>query len=107
MGIKGDKHTSDSENAQIFLLEQLDLIEGITAKKMFGGYGIFHEGKMFGIVNAIGEIFFKATPELSQKYIRKGSIKHSRMPYYTVPEEILEEDSHIVTWANESIQASK
>lgn len=32
------------------LLELLEPFEGVAAKRMFGGYGIFRDGIMFGLV---------------------------------------------------------
>ncbi len=57
MGIKGDKQTNDSQLETNKLLEKLHEINGIPNKRMFGGYGTFHNGKMFGMVDSKGTIF--------------------------------------------------
>jgi len=54
MGVKGDKTSQDSVLAAELLVEKLISIGSITSKKMFGGHGIFHEGKMFAIVDSKG-----------------------------------------------------
>ena len=54
MGVKGDKMKQDSVLATELLLEKLARINGISSKKMFGGHGIFHDGKMFGMVDSKG-----------------------------------------------------
>ena len=59
MGIKGDKLIQDSVTAAELLVSKLDSIGGISTKRMFGGIGIFHEGKMFCIVDSKGQCFLK------------------------------------------------
>ena len=46
MGEKGKKLSQESVISAELLLEKLSQIGGLTSKKMFGGHGIFHEGKM-------------------------------------------------------------
>ncbi len=43
-----------------FLLEQLG--QGVTAKKMFGEYGLYLDGKIFAMV-CDDQLFVKSTPE--------------------------------------------
>ncbi len=57
---KGDKSTQDSATSAEAIVEQLTSIGDITSKKMFGGQGIFHAGKMFGIFYPKGVIFMKS-----------------------------------------------
>lgn len=101
MGQKGDKHTNEAQLSANLLLERLAEIEGITSKKMFGGYGIFHNSKMFGIVDSKGMAFLKSNLETPEK----GSIKHSKMPYCSVPREI--NSSKLIELANHAISLSK
>ena len=60
MGAKGDKLSNDAGLIVELFIERLSNISGITSKKMFGGYGVFHGGKMFGLVNSKGEIYLKS-----------------------------------------------
>lgn len=60
MGEKGSKLSRDSTLMAELLRDKLEPIGGITIKKMFGGHGVFHEGKMFGIVDYKGQCYFKA-----------------------------------------------
>jgi len=43
-----------------FILEQMNQAGMVTAKKMFGGYGIFYSGKMVALV-CEDELFIKIT----------------------------------------------
>lgn len=107
MGKKGDEMKRDSVIAAEFLTENLMAIEGVTTKKMFGGHGVFHDGKMFGIVDSKGQIFFKADAVSQADYEALGGQRHSRMPYFSIPETILENSEKLVEWAQRSIELSK
>ena len=104
MGNKGDKLTSMSKEAAEQLLEQLSLITGVTSKKMFGGHGIFCDKKMFGMITAKGGMFLKVDDSNRADYEEKGSTKHHRMPYYSIPSEILEDQDLLIEWAGKSIE---
>ena len=60
MGKKGDKMTEKSVAALEYFIGQISDIQNLTTKRMFGGHGVFHDSKMFGMVNSKGEIFLKA-----------------------------------------------
>lgn len=107
MGIKGDKITNKSgQNVELFL-EKTASIDGITSKKMFGGYGIFHQGKMFAIVDSKGNLFLKADGQLKEELLTGGGEQHSRMPYYSIPEARLEDFDKFLQWVHSSIEISK
>lgn len=43
-----------------FVLDQLQAVEGVQAKKMFGEYGVYAGGKMFGLI-CDNKLFIKRT----------------------------------------------
>lgn len=101
MGLKGDKHTSESALSAKVLTEKLAAIDGISSKKMFGGNGIFHDGSMFAMVDSKGRIFMKADPtELSGV---GSSEKHGRMPYYALPADLDLTTDQWIEWAKRSM----
>jgi DNA transformation protein len=89
------------------LLDKLSSIDAVTSKKMFGGHGIFQAGKMFGLVNTKGEIFLKADAESIVEYESKGSVKHSKMPYYTIPDDVWNDLDELLKWSKKAIALSK
>ncbi|NER14722.1 transcriptional regulator [Leptobacterium flavescens] len=107
MGVKGDKLTNASVLAAEALVEQLNDIGSISSKKMFGGHGIFHEGKMFGIVDSKGQCYLKADKANKAEYEAAGSHQHSRMPYFSIPDAVLENREELLNWAKRSIDISK
>lgn len=107
MGLKRDKNTALSNEVAAQFSERVKSIDGITLKRMFGGSGIFHEGKMFGLVDSKGNCFLKATEETREDFLAKGSEPHSRMPYYSVPEEMMDNQDQLLYWTNNAITTSK
>ncbi len=71
MGIKGDKLTQDSVSTAEELVNKLDCICGITSKRMFGGNGIFCEGKMFALVDSKGQCFLKVDDSIKKDFEEK------------------------------------
>lgn len=107
MGVKGIKRTQEADLTCHLLIERLSLIHGITSKKMFGGYGIFHEGKMFALVNSSGNIYLKSDESIQSKFDLSGAQQHGKMPYFSLPEEIFNDLEKLEVWAQESINISK
>ncbi|MEQ9449862.1 MAG: TfoX/Sxy family protein [Rhodospirillaceae bacterium] len=90
-----------------YVLEQLEPFGGVTARRMFGGHGLFKGGLMFGLI-ADGELFFKVDdsnqPDFeaikSQPFtFEKRGGKTARMSYWYVPEEIIENPGELKKWA--------
>ena len=106
MGGKGDKLTGVSVDAATELVERLAVIDGITSKKMFGGNGIFHDGKMFGIVDSKGQYFLKADDTNREEFETAGAEKHGRMPYYSIPASVLDDRETLISWVSKSIAIS-
>ncbi len=89
-----------------FLNEVFEKFGPIEERRMFGGYGIYHEGLMFAIV-VDDTLYFKADEDtkdhfesrgLSQfTYKRKGKI--ISMSYYLAPEDIFDDREEAAVWA--------
>lgn len=107
MGVKGDKHTDDAALSATLILEKLSSIPSITSKKMFGGYGLFHNSKMFGLIDSKGVGFVKGDKSLKNDYAKMGSIQHSKMPYFSIPDNILQNEESLLNWVNSAIRLSK
>lgn len=106
MGQKGDKYTGEAQLSADLLIEKLGSISGITSKKMFGGHGFFHDGKMFGIIDSKGQAFLKTNESTKVKFEASGSNSHAKMPYHSIPEGIFQSEE-LIDWVNESILISK
>ncbi len=103
MGEKGAKLTGEAEQAVAALLANLTEIEGISSKKMFGGYGVFCQKKMFAMVNGDGECYLKLNEDNRGDFEKHGAPKHERMPYGLIPENVLGNKELLIEWANKTI----
>ncbi len=106
---------TDSSFMEYILYDVLGHIEGITAKAMFGGWGIYLDGVIVGLI-AEGEFYLKADKELVAKYKKEGLYpftysgnkgKIYEMSYMSVPEEILNDKEGIEARVFESFEISK
>ena len=84
------------------VMELLDPIDGVASRAMFGGYGIFHDGDMFALISG-STLYFKVNEENITQYEESGSSKFTPMPYYEVPEEVMENQNTFIEWAETSI----
>lgn len=85
----------------------------ISVRKMFGGYGVYHDGLMFGLVD--DDTLYLKADELSAAYFeskglprfeyQKGA-KIVKMSYYLAPEEILENPEEALIWARRAYDAA-
>jgi DNA transformation protein len=107
MGTKGNELTGVADDSAKKIQDCLAPLGDIRIRKMFGGYGVFEEETMFALVDSQGNIFFKADETNFQLFEAAGSQKHGRMPYYQVPEHVLEDDKVLQVWAQTSITISK
>ena len=89
-----------------YVVDLMQSIGPVSAKRMFGGYGIFLKGLMFGLivdsvlylkVDKESENDFKARGLEPFTYSRKG--KGVELSYFQAPEESLEDDEEMNSWA--------
>lgn len=93
--------------------ETLEPFGAVRARRMFGGYGLYHQDLMFGLV-ADGILYLKADEEsvswfrdagLSPfQYMKKG--RPVRLSYFAAPEEIFEDADAAVLWASRAWEAA-
>lgn len=93
----------------------LGRIPGITSRAMFGGYGIYKNGVIFAII-ADDRLYFRVTESNIDDYkhsgsepivYQRGNHKKTTMPYWLLPEEIMEDPEKIPAWVEKAVQASK
>jgi DNA transformation protein len=81
----------------------------VHARKMFGGYGIYHDGIMFGLV-ANDTLYLKADATTRDRFLSRGlgafeyekNGKTVSMSYYLAPEEIFDDPETASAWAKQS-----
>ena len=85
----------------------------VQARRMFGGYGIYRDGLMFGLV-ADDVLYLKADEHSLEAFIAlKLSpfvyIKNNKpvsLSYYAAPESIFDDPDEAVVWATRAFEAA-
>lgn len=98
-----------SSNYLNYIIEILAPHGEITARSMFGGYGIYKNGVIFALI-AYDELYFKVDESNKSQYKKFDSEpftyeakgKKNTMSYWKVPIEILEDEEQIGVWLNQS-----
>lgn len=94
-------------------LELLAPLKNVWARKMFGGYGIFKQDLMFGLV--ADEVWYlKVDQETIPDYkalelgsfAYEGKGKKMAMSYYQAPEEAMDSSSALCEWAEKAYRAA-
>jgi DNA transformation protein len=84
------------------VLEKLAPLGAVTGKSMFGGFGVFHEGEMFGLISN-DVLYLKADDSNREEYEKSGSRQYKPMPYWNVPADVFEDNAELVKWAQKSV----
>jgi DNA transformation protein and related proteins len=96
-----------------YLHEVFERFGAIRVRKMFGGYGLYHQGLMFALV-AEDTLYLKADAEnvgyfeeegLGPFEYNKGG-KIMKMSYYRAPDEIMDDRDQAAIWARRSFEAA-
>ena len=102
MGDKGASGSPAAESTAQRLVGELSPLGPVESKKMFGGHGLFCESVMFGLVDPQGAPFLRADG-VAQRFQDLGSHKHGRMPYWSIPAVVLDDQDELVRWATEAL----
>ena len=102
MAQKGAKLTAESEHFAKTVVDRLSGLGDVTTKRMFGGFGVFESGRMFGLISGV-QLHFKVDDSNRAAYEEAGSERHKPMPYYSVPETVMADTRKLKAWGKESI----
>ncbi len=96
-----------------YLKEVFEQFGSVQARRMFGGYGIYHDGIMFGLV-ADDTLYLKADDITAEHFVSrsldqfeydKGN-KVVKMSYYLAPDEIFDDPEEATIWARRALEAA-
>ena len=95
------------------LLDLYDGFEGVSARRMFGGTGLFRQGLMFGLVHD-DILYFKVDEENRADYETRGlpPFRYERkgktiaLGYRQAPEEALEDEAVLAEWSRRAWEAA-
>jgi len=99
-----------------YVLDQLTESGSIVSRKMFGGLGIYVDDVFCAIVGSSNRFYLRVGPKNINDFKKEGMTQFSGrggagMPYYEVPEHVLEDSSILSEWVSkasgEAIRAKK
>jgi DNA transformation protein and related proteins len=100
---------STDESFKNFVLDQLRELDGVEARRMFGGHGLYQDEIFFGILHK-GKLYFKVDESTVGEYRNRKmnpfqpNAKQTLRNYYQVPVEIIEDNERLCNWALKAIQ---
>ena len=99
---------SVDESFKDFVLDQLQDLDGVEARRMFGGHGLYKDETFFGIVHK-GKLYLKVDESTVDEYRKRKmkpfrpNAKQTLISYYQVPVDILEDNERLRDWAVKAI----
>jgi DNA transformation protein and related proteins len=104
---------SVSDEFLAYVLDQFAAWGNVTARRMFGGAGLYRDGKMFGLV-ADDVAYLKVDDSNRADFVAAGSSafrpypdKATTMSYYEIPPDVLEQPEELCAWAKRSLAIQK
>ena len=98
-----------------YIIDQLAGWGEVTARRMFGGAGLYCDGRMFGLVaddvaylkvdDSNRKDFVKAEASPFNPYPDK--VKTYVMSYYEIPADVLENPTVLAEWAQRSLDIAR
>jgi DNA transformation protein len=94
-----------------FVVDQLSRWGPVSIRRMFGGAGLYRDGKMFGLI-ADDVAYLKVDDSNRDDFVKAGSspfnpfpekVKTIVMSYYEIPPEVLENPDELAQWAARSL----
>ena len=96
--------TVRADSYATYVLEQLRALGQVRCRAMFGGYGLYHGERFFGILYD-GRLFLKTDERTRPEYEALGmepfrpNERQMLKRYYEVPAEVVEDADRLAEWA--------
>ncbi len=101
-----------SEDQIAFALELFEGLGEVTHRKMFGGLGLYHNGKIFAVMMSDGHVLLKAQGGFEKRVAAEGwqpwtyetkSGATARMPYWRLPDVALDDPETATELARQAL----
>jgi DNA transformation protein len=100
------------EGYRQFVLDQLSELGRVSARRLFGGVGLYLNDVIFGLIFE-DQLYFKTDAASRIEYQKRGMqgfrtqskerAQDLRMSYFTVPAEVLEDPEILAVWARRAL----
>lgn len=103
-----------SDDFRQYVLEQLGGLGKVTARRMFGGVGLYHGDVFFALIDD-DTLYLKVDESNRPDFVRRGMKPFCPFPndpsrqmggYYEVPADVLEDAEKLVLWSRNSSEVS-
>ena len=100
-----------SQSYREFVLEQLGRVTPVRGKSMFGGVGIYAQGRFFALI-AEDRLYFKVDDTTRPSFEQRGMEpfrpfgEDSAMGYYEVPADVVEDVAQLEPWMKRAIEVA-
>ena len=102
-----------SSDYRAYVLEQLAGLAGLSARRMFGGVGLYCEELFFGLIDN-DTLYLRVNDDNRADYTARGMSQFRpyadrpelSMSYYEAPADVLEDAAQLVSWARRSVAAA-
>lgn len=102
MGEKSARYSNDVGAVAEDLVTSWQALGEVTWKKMFGGAGVFVDGSMFALIDSSGLLHLKVDATNQADLESLGGVRHGRMPYVSITEDVLGDDDRLLELADRS-----
>ncbi|MBI5877087.1 MAG: TfoX/Sxy family protein [Chloroflexi bacterium] len=91
-----------------FVVDQLREVQGVVARSMFGGHGLYRGEAFFGVIYE-GRLYFKTDAQSEVAYRERGMDFFHPKPHiylkhhFEVPADVLEDSEQLAVWARRAL----
>lgn len=102
----------DKKAFRDFVLDQLAPLGEVTAKHMFGGFGLYHADAFFGVLDGT-RMYLRVDDANRPEFETRGMGPFEYAPgqvmrgYFEVPPEVLDDDAELSRWSRDAVEASR
>jgi DNA transformation protein len=98
-----------------YVIDQLAGWGEVSARRMFGGAGLYCDGVMFGLI-ADDVAYLKVDDSNREDFVKAGSsafkpypekVKSAVMSYYEIPADVLEDSELLGKWAERALAVAR
>jgi len=98
-----------------YIVDQLSMLGNVTVRRMFGGAGLYCNGRMFCVVSD-DVPYLKVDDSNREDFVKAGSApfnpypdkaKTTVMSYYEIPADVMENPTVLTQWAQRSLDVAR
>lgn len=102
-----------SNNFLLNAVESMSQVAPVSYRRIFNGYGIYHQGVQFGIV-INDRLYFRADDYSRSLYIAKrmtaflpSTIETGESNFFQLPDEVLTQPDELIFWMRIAVEAAQ